>query len=183
MSDPALPRAADVVAFWREAGPKRWFAKNEVFDDRFRSAFIEAHEAAAAGDLSAWAQDAEGALALLILLDQFPRNAFRGQARMFATDAQARTVAQVAVAAGFDHQVDESLRPFFYMPFMHSESLADQQRCVALCAPLDDNTQRFAVMHRDIVQRYGRFPHRNDVLGRDSTPEEQRFLAEGGFKG
>ena len=183
MSSPALPSASDVVAFWREAGPKRWFAKSDAFDDSFRSRFIDAHEAAAAGQLAAWSQDAEGALALLILLDQFPRNAFRGQARMFSTDAQARDVARIAIAAGLDHRVDEALRPFFYMPFMHSESLADQQRCVALCQPLDANTQRFAVMHRDIIERYGRFPHRNAVLGRDSTADEKRFLAEGGFKG
>ena len=183
MSSPALPGASDVVAFWREAGPKRWFAKSDAFDDSFRSRFIDAHEAAAAGQLAAWSQDAEGALALLILLDQFPRNAFRGKARMFSTDAQARDVARAAVAAGFDRQVDEALRPFFYMPFMHSESLDDQKRCVALCQPLDDNTRRFAVMHRDIVERFGRFPHRNEVLGRESTAAEKRFLAEGGFKG
>ena len=126
---------------------------------------------------------AEESLALLILLDQFPRNAFRGQARMFATDAAAREVARSALETGFDQRVDETLRPFFYMPFMHSELLADQERCVELCQPLDDNTRRFAVMHREIVKRFGRFPHRNDVLGRESTADEKRYLAEGGFKG
>ena len=102
---------------------------------------------------------------------------------MFETDGEARAVAGAAIDAGFDRQVDGALRPFFYMPLMHSERLADQQRCVTLCQALDDNTQRFARLHRDIIERFGRFPHRNALLGRASTTEEQRFLAEGGFSG
>ncbi|WP_076998084.1 DUF924 family protein [Variovorax sp. KK3] len=184
MTNPApLPSAHDVAAFWRDAGPERWFAKDDAFDTEFKSRFEAAHHAAASGALDAWAVDAESALALLVLLDQFPRNGFRGSAHMFATDGKARAVARAAIAAGLDQQVDSALRPFFYLPFMHSESLEDQERSVALNAALDANTQRFAVLHRDIIARFGRFPHRNAVLGRDTTPEEQAFLDEGGFAG
>ncbi len=179
----ALPSASQVVSYWREAGPERWFAKDDAFDAEFRSRFLAAHEAAAAGRFAPWTDSAEGALALLVLLDQFPRNAFRASARMFATDAQARTVAGAAIDAGFDRQVDPALRTFFYMPLMHSESLADQQRCAALCEVLDANTQRFARLHCRIVERFGRFPHRNALLGRASTAQEQAFLDAGGFAG
>jgi uncharacterized protein (DUF924 family) len=174
---------ADIVSFWREAGPSRWYRKDEAFDTEFRNRFIEAHQAAARGDLDAWSATAEGALALCILLDQFPRNSFRGSARMFATDAKAREVARSAIDAGYLDQVDEDLRQFFVMPFMHSESLADQDLCVKLSAGLKTDTLRYAEMHRDIIRRFGRFPHRNAVLGRATTPEEQRFLDEGGFSG
>lgn len=173
----------DVVAFWREAGPKRWFGKDEAFDAAFRDRFLAAHEAAAAGALQDWAASADGALALLLLLDQFPRNAFRGTARVYATDAQARQVADAAIAAGHDLRVDAALRQFFYLPFMHSEDLADLDRCIELNTALGGESLRFARHHRDIVARFGRFPHRNPVLGRPSTPEEERFLAEGGFSG
>ena len=175
--------ATDVVQFWRDAGPQRWFRKDESFDIDFRTRFMAAHEAAARGALDAWAANAEGALALLILLDQFPRNSFRGTARMFATDAQARGVARAALAAGFDQQTDESLRNFFYLPFMHSEDLADQDRALALCTALGPDARHHAQVHRDIIVKFGRFPHRNAVLGRATTPDEQRFLDEGGFAG
>ncbi len=175
--------AAEVVAFWRDAGPSRWFAKNDAFDADFGARFAAAHEAAAQGRLDAWAANAEGALALLILLDQFPRNAFRGTARMFATDARARDVARAALEAHHDQQVEPVLRPFFYLPFMHSESLADQDRSVALNGAMDAETRRFAALHHDIIERFGRFPHRNGVLGRATTAEEQAFLDQGGFAG
>lgn len=178
-----LPSAHDVVAFWRDAGPKHWFARNDAFDAEFKSKFEAAHHAAAAGVLDPWARDADGALALLVLLDQFPRNAWRGSGHMFATDGKAQSIARSAVDAGLDQQVDAALRPFFYLPFMHSESLADQERSVELNAALDANTQRFAVLHRDIIARFGRFPHRNAALGRRTTAEEQKFLDNGGFKG
>jgi uncharacterized protein (DUF924 family) len=174
---------ADVLAFWREAGPKRWFRKDEAFDADFRSRFQHCHEAAMRGELDGWAADAEGALALLILLDQFPRNAFRGSARMFESDAKARDIARAAIAAGFDTPVEADLRNFFYLPFMHSENLADQDRAVELTRTLGDDPLRYAVLHRDIIARFGRFPHRNAVLGRVTTPEEQRFLDDGGFAG
>lgn len=183
MTATPLPSPQDVVAFWQQAGPQRWFAKDDGFDAEFKARFAAAHEAAADGRLDGWAHGAEGALALLVLLDQFPRNAFRGSARMFATDARAVAVADAAIAAGHDHAVDPELRRFFYLPFMHSETLADQERCVALCAGLDENTHDYAVLHRDIIARFGRFPHRNPQLGRDTTPQEQRFLDEGGFAG
>ncbi|MDM0105637.1 DUF924 family protein [Variovorax sp. J22R24] len=178
-----LPSAQDVARFWRDAGPDRWFAKNDAFDAEFKSRFEAAHHAAATGVLDLWAADAEGVLALLVLLDQFPRNAWRGSGHMFATDGKALAIASAAVDAGLDRQVEPALRPFFYLPFMHSESLADQERSIALNAALDANTQRFAVLHRDIVARFGRFPHRNEVLGRRTTAEEQKFLDEGGFSG
>jgi uncharacterized protein (DUF924 family) len=174
---------AEVVSFWREAGPSRWFRKDEVFDAQFRDRFLTAHEAAVAGALAAWESQAESCLALLILLDQFPRNAFRGSPRVFASDAAALALAHRAVARGFDQQTEQALRNFFYLPFMHAESLADQERAVALATPLGGDALRFAVLHRDIVARFGRFPHRNALLGRTSTPEEIRFLAEGGFAG
>jgi uncharacterized protein (DUF924 family) len=178
-----MTQAADVLAFWRAAGRERWFRKDESFDREFRERFLPAHEAAARGELDTWLGSWEGALALVILLDQFPRNAFRGTARVYATDAKAREAADRAIAAGFDRQCEADLRPFFYMPFMHSEHLDDLQRCVDLMQAAGGDSQRFAAHHRDIVQRFGRFPHRNAALGRRSTPEEEQFLAEGGFSG
>lgn len=172
-----------LLQFWRDAGPRRWFARDDAFDADFRDRFLAIHEAAAAGALAHWGSTAEGALGLVLLLDQFPRNAFRGTARMHATDAQARQVADAAIAAGFDRQVDADLRRFFYLPFMHSEALADQDRSVALNEPLGGESLRYALHHREIVRRFGRFPHRNGVLGRQSSGEEERFLAEGGFGG
>ncbi|MGE4241436.1 DUF924 family protein [Ramlibacter sp.] len=173
----------DVVTFWRDAGPERWFRKDAEFDDAFRSRFLPEHEAAAAGELDSWNATAEGALALCLLLDQFPRNCFRGTPRMFSTDRKARAIADAAVRAGFDMQAEEKLRNFFYLPFMHSESPTDQDRCVQLTEPLGGESHRYAQHHRDIVRRFGRFPHRNAVLGRESTAEELAFLAEGGFAG
>ncbi|MCS4509005.1 DUF924 family protein [Xylophilus ampelinus] len=175
--------SADVLGFWRAAGPEKWFAKNDAFDAEFTHRFLAAHEAVAAGSLDDWAQDAPGALALVLLLDQFPRNAFRDSPRAFATDAQALRTARTAIGRGFDQATAVELRAFFYMPLMHSESLADQDDCVALSRPLPGTTLRFAELHRDIVRRFGRFPHRNAVLGRGTTPEEQAFLDAGGFAG
>jgi uncharacterized protein (DUF924 family) len=149
----------------------------------FRERFLGTHEAAARGELDAWLATPQGALALCILLDQFPRNAFRGSPRMFATDAKARDVARNALGQQFDRQVDDELRQFFVMPFMHSEDLADQHLCVRLSKELPTDTLRYAEMHRDIIERFGRFPHRNAALARETTVEEQRFLDDGGFSG
>ena len=171
------------LAFWRAAGSRQWFRQDDAFDTALRERFLDLHDAAAAGRLGGWPATADGALALVLLLDQFPRNAFRGTPRMYATDAQARAAASAAIGAGHDHAVDEELRQFFYLPFMHSEDLADLDRCVALNEAVGGESLRYAQHHRDIVRRFGRFPHRNAVLGRASTPEEQRFLAEGGFRG
>jgi uncharacterized protein (DUF924 family) len=173
----------DVLDFWREAGPSRWFKKDEGFDRQFAGRFMAAHEAAARGDLDQWANDADGSLALLILLDQFPRNVFRGTPRMFATDAKARDLSHGAIAAGFDAAFEPPLRNFFYMPLMHSERLEDLDLCVKLLSAMGGNAARYAQHHRKIVERFGRFPHRNAILGRTTPPDEQRFLDEGGFAG
>lgn len=178
-----LVSPAAVVQFWIAAGPSQWFRKNAAFDDNFRARFAAEHEAAAAGALAEWQASAEGALALLILLDQYPRNSFRGTARMFATDPLALKIANTAIANGFDAQVDASLRLFFYLPFVHSERLADQDRALELYAALGPETARHAHVHRDIIARFGRFPHRNPLLGRPTTAEEQKFLDDGGFAG
>lgn len=173
----------DIIAFWREAGPERWFAKDEAFDAEIRRRFLAAHEAAARGDLDDWENTPEGALALLILLDQFPRNMFRGSARAFATDAQALAIAGRAIRNGFDSRFDV-MRTFFYLPYQHSEDLADQERGVELYrATGDADGQKWAEVHADIIRRFGRFPHRNRVLGRSTTAEEQAFLDSGGFAG
>lgn len=180
----SLANAADITQFWREAWPNKWFVANEAFDREIRTRFLTTHEAAARGELAAWQESPEGTLALLILLDQFPRNMFRGAAGAFATDALARGIAEKALMQGFDRLVGAVMRLFFYLPFMHSEALADQDRCLQLFGTLGDAEQlKYAVIHRDIIRRFGRFPHRNDVLGRATTPTEQRFLDEGGFAG
>jgi uncharacterized protein (DUF924 family) len=176
--------AAEVVSFWQEAGPDRWFNKDAAFDQRIRERFLATYETAAAGKLSSWEESAQGALALLILLDQFPRNMFRGDARAFATDPLARAVAAGAIVRGFDSQVTKDLRGFFYLPFEHSEDLADQERCIALHKAIGDvDNLKWAEIHADIIRRFGRFPHRNAALGRITTPEEQAFLDGGGFAG
>ena len=175
---------ADIVSFWREAGPDKWFEQDENFDQAIRLRFLPTYQAAANGEFVAWEESAEGALALVLLLDQFPRNMFRGNARAFATDAQARAVADRALARGFDQATDLAMRPFFYLPFMHSEALIDQDHSVRLYEALGDAEQlRYATEHRDVVQRFGRFPRRNHALGRDTTPAEQAFLEADGFGG
>jgi uncharacterized protein (DUF924 family) len=185
MSDEgALPEPADVLAFWRAAGPDKWFKKDDAFDAEIGARFRTAIEAAAAGRLSQWEATPEGALALLILLDQFPRNIFRESARAFAADPLARAVAGRAIAQKFDQRVSPAERLFFYLPFEHSEDLADQERAVALIRALGDaDLLKWAELHADIIRRFGRFPHRNSVLGRTTTPDEQAFLGGGGFAG
>ncbi|HUQ09238.1 MAG TPA: DUF924 family protein [Steroidobacteraceae bacterium] len=176
-------RALDVVEFWEKAGPALWFAKDADFDRRFRERFLADHEAAARGELMHWQSTAEGAFALVILLDQFPRNAFRGSARMYDTDALARKVANTAFAAGYDHVMPVALQKFFVLPFAHSEDLADQERAVALARRISAEDLAHAEHHRDIVRRFGRFPHRNAVLNRESTSEEMVYLENGGYQG
>ncbi|WP_236025098.1 DUF924 family protein [Arenibaculum pallidiluteum] len=179
----APSEAAGVVTFWRAVGPRLWFAKDPAFDRRFRDCFLTAHEAAARGDLEDWAANPEGALALAILLDQFPRNAFRGTPRMYETDALARRIADAAIRVGHDRRVDPDMALFLYLPFAHSEASADQDRSVALAERLGEPNLTHARRHRDIIRRFGRFPHRNVILGRAMTAEEQRYLDEGGFAG
>jgi uncharacterized protein (DUF924 family) len=179
-----LASAAEVVSFWRDAGPDRWFNKDAAFDNQIRERFFDTYEAAAAGKLSGWEHSAQSALALLILLDQFPRNMFRGDPRAFATDPLALALAAGAIVRGFDSQVPADLRGFFYLPFEHSEDLADQERGIAFyTASGDADGLKWAEIHADIIRRFGRFPHRNAVLGRVTTPEEQKFLDDGGFSG
>lgn len=183
---PAIPQ--DVIGYWRDAGPKQWFAAKWAFDEAIRLKFEPVHHAAARGEYDGWAKTAEGALALLILLDQFPRNLYRRSGHAFATDGKARAIARAAIAEGFDRQVEPLLRPFFYLPFEHSEDMADQEAAVALCERLaeetgDDEHLKFAKFHRDVIARFGRFPHRNPMLGRATTAEEQAFLEDGGFGG
>ena len=175
--------ADDVVEFWRQAGPSKWFAKDADFDCRFREAFLGAHEAAMRGDLNGWLATADGALALVLLLDQFPRNAFRGTPRMYASDATARRIAAAAIEAGHDRQAPPELRLFLYLPFAHSEDISDQERSVVLCRQLGPPNSGNSERHRDIVRRFGRFPHRNPTLGRAMTEEEQDFLDQGGYAG
>ena len=174
----------DILGFWLGAGPAKWFKKVAAFDEAIRLKFEPTHHRAARGEYDAWAATAEGALALLLLLDQFPRNLYRGSGHAFATDPKARALARAAIERGFDRQVEPALRNFFYLPFEHSEDLTDQDDCLALCAEAgvaDDI--KWAGLHRDIIARFGRFPHRNASLGRVTTAEEQAFLDAGGFGG
>jgi uncharacterized protein (DUF924 family) len=181
---PARQSAADVLAFWLAAGSDRWFEHDDAFDAAIRERFAATCEDAVAGLLSGWENSPEGALALVIALDQFPRNIFRGSARSYAADPLARAAAARAVAKGFDRQIAMPGRAFFYLPFEHSEDLADQERAVALFRETGDaDLLKWAELHADIIRRFGRFPHRNAALGRTATPEEQAFLDAGGFGG
>ncbi|MGE0283675.1 MAG: DUF924 family protein [Rhizobiaceae bacterium] len=177
------PNALSVVNFWRQAGPGRWFQKSTAFDDEFRSRFLALHEQASAGELDSWNVTPEGALGLLLLLDQFPRNCFRATTRMYESDPRARSIARIALEKGFDLGVEQELRVFFYLPFSHSERLEDQKIAVEKQRALGEEALKHAQGHYDIVERFGRFPHRNPILGRDTTPDEQKFLDEGGFAG
>jgi uncharacterized protein (DUF924 family) len=174
----------DVLAFWRAAGPPKWFKKDLAFDAEIAARFGAVWRTAAAGQLATWEEMPETALALVIVLDQFPRNMFRGERQAFATDASARAVADRAIARGFDQAVAPAERMFFYLPFEHSEEMADQEFAVALFrAAGDAELVKWAELHADIIRRFGRFPHRNAVLGRTTTPAERAFLDAGGFAG
>lgn len=182
------PLYDEIVAFWRDAGPKAWFAKDEAFDAEIRTRFEAAHLAAARGEFADWMETAGGSLGLLLLIDQFPRNLYRDSAHAFATDPMARQAAAHAVAQDFHMEVEPLLRPFFILPFEHSEDIADQDCAVVLLEAHardtgDEETLKWAKVHRDIIERFGRFPHRNAVMGRVTTPEEQAYMDEGGFKG
>ena len=173
-----------ILAFWREAGRDRWYERDDAFDAEIRRRFAALWRKAAAGELASWEDDDDGALALVIVLDQFPRNMFRGTRQAFASDALARDVAGRAIARGTDRRIDPALLEFLYLPFMHSEHLPDQLHCVTLFENTDNTeNQRYAREHADIIRRFGRFPHRNRLLGRDTTEEEQAFLDNGGFSG
>jgi uncharacterized protein (DUF924 family) len=174
----------DVLAFWRAAGPQKWYTKDSEFDAEIVRRFLPTYEAAVAGRLSHWEDTPEGALALVITLDQLPRNMFRGNPRTFAADALARAAADRAISRGFDQRIATQERQFLYIPFEHSEDAADQERSLRLFRANDDaDALKWAELHADIIRRFGRFPHRNAILGRATTPGEQAFLDSGGFAG
>ncbi len=190
-STASIVGAGDILEFWfgppdvRASGLSRkvWFKKDPEFDNEIRERFLATHEAAARGDLDSWTESAQGCLALLILLDQFPRNLFRGDARSFATDAKAHAVAQKTFERGFEQNLSPLERGFVYLPFEHSERLEDQVRAVMLVESLPDGEgmaewKKSAHRHYEIIARFGRFPHRNAVMGRPSTEEELAFLQE-----
>ncbi|WP_296743785.1 DUF924 family protein [Mesorhizobium sp.] len=176
-------RALAVTKFWRDAGEDAWFEKNDAFDTDFRNRFLDLHYAAARRECDEWNAHAEGSLALMILLDQFPRNCFRGTGHMYATDPLALHFANGAIAAGHDLALEEIFRVFLYLPFEHSELLADQHRSVELTAARAPQYLKYAEEHLEIIERFGRFPHRNRMLGRETTPAEEAFLSGGGFSG
>ncbi len=170
----------DVLAFWM-ADPEAWWKKDPAFDAEIRRRFLEVHAAVARGEHEAWRATPRGALAYVIVLDQFSRNMFRGTPESFAYDAQALAAARAAIDQGFDQQLPTDERIWFYLPLEHSEDLADQERCVALFQTVGNAYYlQFAEAHRDIIRRFGRFPHRNSLLGRPSTPEEIEFLKQPG---
>ena len=177
MSD---PKSVEVLSFWFEDHAKDWFAKNPGFDAAVRSRFIALHEAAAVGHLSHWADEARSCLALVIVLDQFPRNMFRGDARAFSSDSPALAAAGSMIEREFDRLLSPVERTFAYLPFEHAEDLAAQRRSLALFQALDPEYIESARRHHEIIARFGRFPHRNAMLGRESTAEEIEFLEEPG---
>ncbi|MDJ0942617.1 MAG: DUF924 family protein [Kiloniellales bacterium] len=174
---------SDVLGFWFAPGmAARWFVSDPAFDAEVKARLGRAAEAAARGELDHWAETPEGAVALVLLLDQVPRNLYRGDGRAFDGDAAARAVTRRALEAGFDRELDQAQRLFLYLPLEHSEALTDQEDCCRLVEELTDNPDwaDYARRHRDIIARFGRFPHRNAALGRESTAEEKGFLEEAG---
>jgi len=171
----------DLIDFWfADTTKPRWYDSNDAFDKLCEQRFEEAAQKAALGDLHAWEQSAKGALALVLLLDQIPRNIYRGTERAFASDRLAVAVTERAIDRGFDQQLDLEKRKFLYLPFMHSEDLTEQERSVALAEALgDEKTVHYAKDHADVIRQFGRFPHRNAILGRQATAEEDAFLAAG----
>tara|TARA_R110002012_G_scaffold64232_1_gene168814 strand:- start:1708 stop:2250 length:543 start_codon:yes stop_codon:yes gene_type:complete len=172
----------EVHSFWfEESSEKQWFEKDPEFDRQIRERFGALVEAASRGDLEDWLDSPRGALAYILLLDQFTRNIHRGSGTAFAADAKARAAAIKALVDGYEQAIPDREKAFLYLPFEHSEDLTDQERSVALFEALGDtNLTDYAVRHRDIIARFGRFPHRNDVLGRESTVAEQEFLKQPG---
>lgn len=178
-------RSRDVLDFWfEEIPPSRWFNSDASFDADIRARFLTGCEGLAAADTPhEWEQTPEGALGYVIALDQFPRNMFRGSSKSFAWDHLSLAAAKRAITAGHDMALPEVQRRFFYMPFMHAEDLADQNRCVALCETrlTEQETAGHARAHRDTIAEFGRFPHRNAVLGREASAAETSYLENGGY--
>jgi uncharacterized protein (DUF924 family) len=179
-----MTNPGEIIEFWLGAGPERWFRKDAAFDDDIRRRFGAAVEDAREGRLDGWAASEEGALALVILLDQFPRNIHRGSALAFAGDARARKVADAVIARGGLAGLPKQRAKWFILTYEHHEDMGSQERAIRLFEELGDaDLVKWAIVHRDIIARFGRFPHRNAALGRKTTPEEAAFLAEGGFAG
>lgn len=188
-----MSRIEEILNFWfgdpqsptYGRSRKVWFLKNPEFDQDIRDRFLADYQQAAAGALQHWRESPEGCLALVLLLDQFPRNMFRGDRRAFATDAQALEVAEFAIAQDVDQVLLPIQRAFIYLPLEHSEKIESQRLSVELFRQLSDNPETadmfaYAVRHKDVIERFGRFPHRNQILGRTSTPEELEFLQQPG---
>lgn len=171
----------DILTFWfAEESKARWYDSTPAFDALCVQHCGTLVDRAGNDELSAWQETADGALALVLLLDQMPRNMFRGSPRAFETDPKAVAVANAAIGRGFDQQLDAERQKFLYLPYMHSEVLAEQERSIVLNRPFNDkNTMAYAIEHADIIRRFGRFPHRNIILGRESTAEELAFLKDG----
>lgn len=184
----ARARAAELealVAFWLEAGPEAWYKQDDAFDEECRTRFLDLWEAGARGDLDQLNTAPRRALGLILLFDQLPRNMFRGDARAFSTDAKARKLACYAVDHEWDLKIEVPERQFFYMPFVHSERLTDQDRAVRL---MQDRLKAegnliHARVHREIIRRFNRFPYRNEALGRETTEAERTFLEGEGYSG
>jgi uncharacterized protein (DUF924 family) len=177
--------ASEVLKFWFGQQRKAWFEKNPAFDEEIRTRFLPFYEMGSNRELEVWKAEPKSSVALVILLDQFPRNMFRGSARAFAADPLAREAANAIVEKRWDKRMTPDERLFVYLPFEHSESLADQERCLALMKeisvyPETADMPKWAQAHLDIIRRFGRFPHRNAALGRASTPEELEFLSQPG---
>lgn len=175
------PQPEDVLGFWFSShAMARWFSSDEAFDAEIENLFEPLFVGAVKGALDYWQSTPDGALALVILLDQFPRNLFRGQAEAFAYDERAREISDHAIARGFDFEIPRERRLFFYLPFMHSEDLADQRRSLALIEERlgEPAALRAARDHFAVIERFGRFPQRNAILAREATAEESAFLAK-----
>ncbi|KKD39947.1 MAG: DUF924 family protein [Limnoraphis robusta] len=188
-----MSRVEEILAFWfgspkqSDYGKPRqaWFQKNSAFDEQIRNHFLADYELAAQGQLDFWKESPDSCLALILLFDQFPRNVFRGQAQAFVTDTKALEMAKYAVSQGFDQAMLPVQRWFIYLPFEHSENLAEQEKSVELMQQLSDDPDsqssiNYAIRHWEIIKQFGRFPHRNEILGRESTPEEEAFLQQPG---
>lgn len=174
----------DITSFWLGLDEAAYWQKDTQFDALLTKNYGNVLKQAKLGNMDNWCEDREGVLALTIVLDQFSRNIHRGTKEMFAADEHARTVANYAMRTDMIDSFNEEERRWFIMPFMHAETLREQRFCVAMCKRYSlNNTIAHAEEHRDIVKQFGRFPHRNKVLGRESTPEEIKFLTDGGFAG
>ena len=188
-----MSQVQEILEFWfgkpndLDYGKSRkvWFIKNPEFDREVRSRFLPVYQQAVAGELDDWKASPQGCLALIILLDQFPRNMFRGQPQAFATDPQALAYAKHAVTNSFDRELLPIQRQFIYLPFEHSENPIDQHQCIKLFSTLQEYPEcvsgvDYAHRHFQVIERFGRFPHRNEILGRETTPEEAEFLQQPG---